>query len=54
MIGMLLKEIHLTVHPLLVLTADQIKQFSCGLDEFGQNDTHNLDTEATVLGEYHA
>ena len=52
MIGTLLKGIHLIVHPLLVLTADQTAKFASGSDEFGQIGVHNLDEEGAVSREY--
>ena len=47
MLGTMLNGIHLVMHPLLVLTADQIVKFQQGDDRFGAIEVHNLDEQAS-------
>ena len=47
MVGTMLNGIHLVIHPLLVLTADQIVKFKEGDNCYGAIEVHNLDEQAT-------
>ena len=44
--GSYLKGLHVTVHPLLVLNADQVMVFLEGSDKYGIIEVHNLDLNA--------
>ena len=48
MIGTMFRGIHLIIHPLLVLTADQIMKFSCASTSHGAVMAHNLDEQASA------
>ena len=45
MVGTMHGGIHLVVHPLLVLAADQVKRSSSANEAFGLVEAHNLDEE---------
>mgnify|MGYP005726043589 CR=1 FL=1 len=47
MIGTMLRGVHLVVHPLLALTADQVPNFRTGSERFGPISAHNLDELAS-------
>ena len=48
----LLKGVHLIIHPLLVLTADQVVKFLEGTDDCGAIEVHNLDDLAGTTEAY--
>lgn len=50
--GTMLKGVHLIIHPLLVLTADQVVKFLEGTDDYGNIQVHNLDDLAGTTPEY--
>ena len=50
--GTMLRAVHLIVHPLLVLTADQVVKFLEGTDAYGAIEVHNLDDLAGTTEEY--
>ena len=52
MAGTMLKGIHLILHPLLVLTADQIAKFASANQDYGQVSAHNLDEHSLSSGDY--
>ena len=52
MTGTMFRGIHLSVHPLLVLTADQITKFTCALTSHGTVMAHNLDEQASASRAY--
>ena len=51
-LGALLKGVHLIIHPLLVLTADQVVKFLEGTDDYGAIEVHNLDDLAGTTEAY--
>ena len=52
MIGTMLRGIHVIIHPLLVLTADQMSKFTCASSAFGPVSAHNLDEQASSCGHF--
>ena len=49
---MMLKGIHLILHLLLVLTADQMTKFTSANCDYGQVSAHNLDEHSLSSGNY--
>ena len=47
MIRMMLRGVHLVVHPLLALTTDQVPNFRTSSERFGPVSAHNLDELAS-------
>ena len=49
MMGTIFKAIHLVIHPLLALTADQVNAFKEANEAYGAFEVHNMDMHASKL-----
>jgi len=52
LLGRCLKGIHVIIHLLLVLMADQAPSFQTGNEEYGVIEVHNLDERAFMLSSH--
>jgi len=47
--GTYARGVHLVIHSILALTADQVLKFPDGTDKYGAIDTHNMDASPKAL-----
>ena len=48
-LGTYARAVHLVIHPILALTADQVLKFMEGTDKYGAIDAHNMDASPKAL-----
>ena len=48
-LGTYARAVHLVIHPILALTADQVLKFMEGTDKYGAIDAHNMDASPNAL-----